>query len=65
MSTPGHNLLPLILHLRAHTLAAQARRHPATAKAARNWLFLAARRAAALGLVPLARHISALEQGIL
>ena len=50
---------------RAESLAAQARLRPQTARTAREWLRLAAGRAAVLGLLPLSRHIAALEQGIL
>ena len=53
------------LRHRAETLAAQARQRPQTARAAREWLRLAAGRAAALGLFPLSRRIAALEQDIL
>ena len=58
------------LHLRAEVVAAQARQSASTAQGpgiagtARAWLRLAARRAAALGFLPLSRYINALEQGI-
>ena len=53
------------LFVRAQNIAAQARRKPITAQAARAWLCLASRRAASLGLAPLAGRISALERAIL
>lgn len=52
------------LSRRAEAVAAEARRRPLTAKAGRNWLRLAAKRAHGLGLPLLARRIAALEQGI-
>lgn len=52
------------LSLRAEAVAAEARRRPMVARAGRNWLRLAARRAHGLGLPSLAHRIVALERGI-
>lgn len=53
------------LQARGQTVAAQARHKPWTARAARNWLNLAARYAERAGLPELARRFTALERGIL
>lgn len=53
------------LQARGQTVAAQARRKPWTAKAARSWLNLAARYAERGGLPELALRFRALERSIL
>lgn len=65
-SPPSPSLgLRIFLASRAYAVALQACWYPETARAARAWLRLAARRANRLRLFSLSNRIAALEHGIL